>query len=49
MTAGAIVTVVGLGIILVRVLQVPREWIVVIVGIGLFIVGTIRYYTSRRD
>lgn len=49
MTAGAIVTVVGLGIILVRVLQVPREWIAVIVGIGLFIVGAIRYYTSRRD
>ena len=49
MTAGAIVTVVGLGIILVRELRLPREWIPVIVGVGLFMVGAIRYVTSRRD
>ena len=49
MTAGAIVTVVGLGIILVRELRLPREWIPVIVGVGLFMVGAIRYFTSRRD
>ena len=49
MTAGAIVTVVGLGIILVRELRLAREWIPVIVGVGLFMVGAIRYITSRRD
>ena len=49
MTAGAIVTMVGLGIILVRELRLAREWSPVIVGIGLFIVGAVRYLTSRRD
>ena len=49
MMAGAIVTVVGLGIVLVRVLRVPHEWMPVIVGVGLFMVGAIRYFTSRRD
>jgi hypothetical protein len=49
MTAGAIVTMVGLGIILVRELRLAREWIPVIVGIGLFILGAVRYLTSRRD
>ena len=49
MTAGAIVTMVGLGIILVRELRLAREWIPVIVGTGLFIVGAVRYLTSRRD
>ena len=48
MMAGAIVAVVGLGIILVRELRVPREWIPVIVGVGLFIVGYIRFLTSRK-
>lgn len=48
MMAGAIVTVVGLGIILVRELRVPREWMPVIVGVGLFILGYIRYLTSRK-
>jgi len=48
MTAGAIVTVVGLAIILVRELQVPREWVPVIVGLGLFIVGYVRYLTAGK-
>ena len=48
MTAGAIVTVVGLGFVLVRELGVPRQWIPVIVGVGLFVVGGIRYLTSRK-
>jgi glucose uptake protein GlcU len=48
MMAGAIVTVVGLGIILVRELRVPREWMPVIVGVGLFILGYIRYLASRK-
>lgn len=48
MMAGAIVTVVGLGTILVRELRVPREWIPVVVGVGLFILGAIRYLTSGK-
>ncbi len=48
MMAGVIVAVVGLGIILVRELRVPREWIPVIVGVGLFIVGYIRFLTSGK-
>lgn len=48
MMAGAIVTVVGLGIIIVRELRVPREWIPVIVGVGLFILGSIRFLTSGK-
>ena len=44
MMARAIVTVVGLGIILVRELRVPREWMPVIVGVGLYI----RYLASRK-
>lgn len=48
MMAGAIVTVVGLAIILVRELRVPREWMPVIVGVGLFLLGYIRYLTSRK-
>ena len=48
MMAGAIVTVVGLGIIIVRELRVPREWIPVIVGVGLFILGYIRFLTSGK-
>ena len=48
MMAGAIVTLVGLGIILVRELRVPREWMPVIVGAGLFILGYIRSLASRK-
>ena len=48
MMAGAIVTVVGLGIILVRELQVSREWIPVMMGVGLFLLGYIRFLTSRK-
>jgi hypothetical protein len=48
MMAGAIVTVVGVGIILVRELGIPRYWMPVVVGVGLFIVGYIRFLTSGK-
>jgi glucose uptake protein GlcU len=48
MMAGVIVTLVGLGIILVRELRVPREWMPVIVGVGLLILGYIRFLTSGK-
>ncbi|HZV94550.1 MAG TPA: hypothetical protein VFF62_01415 [Candidatus Nitrosocosmicus sp.] len=48
MMAGAIVTVVGLGIILVRELGIPRYWMPVVVGVGLFLVGYIRFLTSGK-
>ena len=48
MTAGAIVTVVGLGFILVREFGIPRYWMPVAVGVGLFIAGYIRCLTSGK-
>jgi hypothetical protein len=47
MTAGAIVTFVGLCIILVRVLKVPEYWVPLMVGIGLFLLGVLRWFTSK--
>jgi hypothetical protein len=49
MTAGAIVTLVGLGIVVVKVGRVPGYWVPVIVGIGLFLIGSIRWLTAGRD
>jgi hypothetical protein len=49
MTAGAIVTLVGIGIILVKVLRVPEYWVPLMVGLGLFLVGAMRWLTSRRE
>jgi hypothetical protein len=48
MTAGAIVTFVGLCIILIRVLQVPAYWVPLMVGVGLFLVGFIRRLTHKN-
>ena len=47
MTAGAIVTFVGLCIILVRVLRVPEYSVPLIVGIGLFLLGLLRWLMSK--
>lgn len=49
MTAGAIVTLVGIGIVLVKVLRVPEYWVPLMVGLGLFLVGAMRWLTSRRE
>ena len=47
MTAGAIVTIVGLGIVLIRTLNLPGYWTPVIVGLALFTAGAIVWATSR--
>jgi hypothetical protein len=43
MTAGAIVTFVGLCIVLVKVARVPGYWVPLMVGIGLFLFGFVRW------
>ena len=48
MMAGAIVTFVGLCIVLVKVARVPEYWIPLMVGVGLFLLGLIRWLT-RKD
>jgi hypothetical protein len=47
MTAGFIVTIIGLCVILVRVLKVPEYWVPLMVGIGLFLLGLLRWLTSK--
>jgi len=48
MVAGAIVTAVGIGIVLMKTLGLPRYWMPFIVGIGLLIAGGITWATSRE-
>jgi hypothetical protein len=47
MMAGAIVILVGLCIVLVKVLRVPEYWVPLMVGVGLFLLGLIRYLTRK--
>ena len=42
LTAGLIVTVIGLGIVLVRTLAIPREWTTVLIGVALLGAGAAR-------
>lgn len=42
LTAGLIVTVIGLGIVLVRTLAIPREWTTVLIGVALLVAGVAR-------
>jgi hypothetical protein len=49
MTAGAIVALIGLCVILVRVLKVPEYYVPLMVGIGLFLVGLLRWLTSKSS
>jgi hypothetical protein len=46
--AGAILTVVGACIVLVRVYDVPTYWVPLIAGIGLLFAGIIRQLLTRR-
>ena len=48
MAAGVIVTIVGLGNVAIRTLDVPGYWMPVIVGIALLVAGAIVWATSRR-
>jgi hypothetical protein len=47
MMAGLIVAFIGLCIVLVRVLQVPQYWVPLMVGVGIFLLGFVRWLTSR--
>ena len=47
MTAGAIVTIVGLGIVVIKTLRLPGYWTPVIVGVSLFVAGAIVWALSK--
>ena len=47
MMAGLIVTFIGLCIVLIRLLQVPQYWVPLMVGVGIFLLGLVRWLTSR--
>jgi hypothetical protein len=49
MTAGAIVTVVGVGVVLVRTMQIPGYWMPMIVGVALFLAGVVAWATSKSE
>ena len=48
MLAGALLTLVGLGLVVVRLLGLPRYWTPVAVGISLLSVGVILRLKQRR-
>ena len=47
MMAGLIVAFIGLCIVLVQILHVPRYWVPLMVGVGIFLVGLVRWLTAR--
>ena len=47
MMAGLIVAFIGLCIVLVQMLHVPRYWVPLMVGVGIFLVGFVRWLASR--
>lgn len=47
MMAGVIVTFIGLCIVIIRLLRVPEYWVPFMVGVGLFLLGLIRWLTSK--
>lgn len=47
MMAGLIVAFIGLCIVLVQTLHVPRYWVPLMVGVGIFLVGLVRWLTAR--
>jgi hypothetical protein len=40
--AGLIVSLIGIGIVLVRALEIPREWTTLLVGLALLVAGLAR-------
>jgi len=48
MVAGAIVTAVGVGTVLVHTVGLPRYWMTLIIGVGLLVAGAITWATSRN-
>lgn len=49
MMAGLIVAFIGLCIVLIKVMRVPEYWVPLMVGVGLFLLGFIRWMTSRSS
>jgi hypothetical protein len=47
MMAGSIVAFIGLCIVLVQILHVPRYWIPLMVGVGIFLMGLVRWLSGR--
>ena len=47
MTAGAVVTMVGLAIVVMKTFRLPGYWVPVIVGLCLFAAGAIVWAISR--
>jgi hypothetical protein len=48
MVAGAILTAVGVGVVLMNALKLPGYWMPLIVGVGLLVAGAITWATSRE-
>jgi hypothetical protein len=46
MLPGAIVIVIGFGVALIQAWDLPNYWMPVVVGIGLVVIGAIRWLTS---
>lgn len=49
MVAGAIVIVIGFGVALIKAWNLPNYWIPLVVGIGMVVIGVIRWLTSKGD
>ena len=47
MLPGAIVIVIGFGVALIQAWNLPNYWMPVAIGIGLVVIGLIRWLTSR--
>jgi hypothetical protein len=47
MMAGLIIAFIGVCIVLVQILHVPRYWVPLMVGVGIFLVGLVRWLTTR--
>ena len=47
MMAGLIVAFIGLCIVLVQGLHVPRCWVPLMVGVGIFLLGLVRWLSAR--
>jgi hypothetical protein len=47
MTAGAIVTIIGLGIVAMKTFHLPGYWTPVLVGVSLFAAGAVVWAMSR--
>jgi hypothetical protein len=45
--AGTILSVIGVGIVLIKVFRVPEYWVPLIVGLGLIAMGLVRRATTR--